>query len=175
MARLATWFELWVWLKVINAGLIALGVAWLVVRVLRQAGSEPMLARRAKWLALIVSLQLVLAGATWVTNYGWPAWFTRGIWPLQSAILAQGRWLVLLTTAHAAVGSLTLVAVLSLALWLRQMPGRSSLKKSLPSPKAPPLQWGGVQRWQELSGSPTGPRSAVRRQAPTGRGSAADT
>ncbi len=122
LGQAATWFELWVWLKVINAGLIALGVAWLVVRVWRHAGSEPMVASRATWLALIVSLQLALAGTTWVTNYGWPAWFTHGIWPLQSAILAQGRWLVLLTTAHAAVGSLTLAASLSLTLWLRQTP-----------------------------------------------------
>lgn len=116
--QVATWFEMWVWLKVINAGLIALGVAWLVVRVLRQAGGEAMLARRAQWLAIVVSLQLALAAATWVTNYGWPAWFTHWIWPLQSAVLAQGRLLVLLTTAHAAVGSLTLVASLSLTLWL---------------------------------------------------------
>jgi protoheme IX farnesyltransferase len=122
LGQAATWFELWVWLKVINAGLIALGVVWLVVGVLRHAGSVPMLARRARWLALIVSLQLVLAGATWVTNYGWPAWFTHWIWPLQSAVLAQGRLLVLLTTGHAAVGSLTLVASLSLALWLRKTP-----------------------------------------------------
>jgi len=116
--QVATWFKLWVWLKVINAGLIALGVAWLVVRVLRQAGGQVILARRAQWLAIVVSLQLALAAATWVTNYGWPVWFTHGIWPLQSAVLAQGRLLVLLTTAHAAVGSLTFVASLSLTLWL---------------------------------------------------------
>ena len=32
--------------------------------------------------------------------------------------MAQGRLLVLVTTAHAAIGSLTLVAALSLTLWL---------------------------------------------------------
>ena len=96
-----------------------------------------MLARGARWLALIVALQLVLAGATWATNYGWPAWFTRGIWPLQSAILAQGRLLVLLTTAHAAVGSLTLVATMSLALWLGHVPNGSPA----------PVGWGGKPGW----------------------------
>jgi protoheme IX farnesyltransferase len=122
LGQVATWFELWVWLKVINAGLIAMGVVWLVVRVLQRAGSAPMVVRRARWLALIVFAQLALAVATWVTNYGWPAWFTHWIWPLHSAIFAQGRLLVLLTTAHAAIGSLVLVASLSLTLWLLQMP-----------------------------------------------------
>jgi protoheme IX farnesyltransferase len=126
VGQVATWFELWVWLKVLNAGLIACGVAWLVVGVLKSARHERMLARGARWLALIVTLQLLLAGATWVTNYGWPAWFTRVIWPLQSAVLAQGRLLVLLTTAHAAVGSLSLVATLSLTLWLGHVPNGSA-------------------------------------------------
>ena len=112
------WFEFWVWLKIINAGLIALGVACLVIGVLRRAGNDSMLVRRARWLAAIVSLQLLLAAATWVTNYGWPAWFTAWVWPLQSAVLAQGRLLVLATTAHAAVGSLTLAVSVNLALWL---------------------------------------------------------
>ena len=121
----ASWFELWVWLKVLNAGVIALGIAWLVVRLLRQRRTaarrdEPVqrvVVRRAVWLAAIVSVQLMLAITTWVTNYGWPAWFTEWIWPLQSAVFAQGRLLVLLTTAHAAIGSLTLIAALGVALW----------------------------------------------------------
>ncbi len=117
MDQVATWFELLVWLKVINAGLIAVGVVWLWVAERRPAGPRASLAGRAWWLAAIVSVQLVLAGATWVTNYGWPTWFTQWIWPLQSSILAQGRLLVLLTTAHAAVGSLALIAALNLAMW----------------------------------------------------------
>jgi heme o synthase len=114
----ATWFELWVWLKVINAGLIALGVVWLVAASSRRLNGRSVPMRRAWWLAAIVTVQLVLAATTWVTNYGWPAWFTGWIWPLQSAVLAQGQPLVLLTTAHAAVGSLCFVASLSLSLWL---------------------------------------------------------
>ena len=137
LGQAATWFELWVWLKVINAGLIAVGVAWLVMGVLRHSRSEPMPARAARWLALIVALQLVLAGATWVTNYGWPTWFTRGIWPLQSTIFAQGRLLVLLTTAHAAVGSLTMVAAMSLALWQGHALGGSPA----------PVGWRGTPSW----------------------------
>ena len=128
--QVATWFELCVLLKVLNAGLIALGSVWLVVGVLRRsriwgansaaACEGQMLARRAWWFAAIVSVQLLLAAITWVANYGWPAWFARGIWPLQSAVLAQGRLLVLVTTAHAAIGSLTLAAALNLTLWLNR-------------------------------------------------------
>ena len=33
----------------------------------------------------------------------------------------------------------------------------TSSEKFLPLPKAPPLQWGGVSRWQGLSGSCTSP------------------
>jgi hypothetical protein len=132
-------FDLWVWLKVINAGLIAIGVVWLLIGVLRHArswggsctaasgaavqlppqpGHELMIVRRAQWLAIILAVQLGLAVATWVTNYGWPVWFTGWIWSLQSAVVAQGRLQVLLTTAHAAVGSLALAVSLSLTLWL---------------------------------------------------------
>ena len=86
----------------------------------RESGGR-LLARRAKWFAAIVSVQLLLAAVTWVANYGWPAWFTRGVWPLESSVMAQGRLLVLVTTAHAAIGSLTLVAALSLTLWLTRL------------------------------------------------------
>ena len=151
LGQVATWFELCVWLKVLNATLIAIGSTWLVLRVLRPPGplslwervrvragrqrksdqvgvavqlppqqqpGSPIVARRAKWFAAIVSVQLLLAAVTWIANYGWPAWFTRGVWPLESSVMAQGRLLVLVTTAHAAIGSLTLVAALSLTLWL---------------------------------------------------------
>ncbi len=156
LGQAATWFELCVWLKVLNAVLIAISSMWLVVGVLRRLGplslwerarvravfsgrpSPPaplplagegriLLARPATWFAVIVLVQLLLAAVTWVANYGWPAWFTRGVWPLESSVMAQGRLLVLVTTAHAAIGSLTLVAALSLTLWLtRVLPSPAS-------------------------------------------------
>jgi heme a synthase len=112
--QIATWFEACVWLKVINAGLIAVGVAWLVIGASRQR-----LARRAWLLATLLLVQLALAAVAWAANYGWPAWFTGTIWPVQYTVVAQGRLQVLCTTAHAAIGSLTLVASLSLSLWLQ--------------------------------------------------------
>jgi cytochrome c oxidase assembly protein subunit 15 len=115
---------LWIWLKVINAGLIVLLAAWLLAGIWRRRSAGAMLVRRALWVACLVTLQLVLAAATWVTNYGWPEWFTRWIWPLSYTVVAQGRLEVLATTAHAATGSLLLAVSLSLALWA----GRVSAK-----------------------------------------------
>ena len=133
--QITTWFELCVWLKIINAGLIAIGVTWLLAGALQHArgwggsctatpGSPSQqttpLTRRAWLLATLLLVQLALAAGAWATNYGWPAWFTGSIWPVQYTLVAQGRLQVLFTTAHAAVGSLALVASLSLSLWSRR-------------------------------------------------------
>jgi cytochrome c oxidase assembly protein subunit 15 len=115
------WFELWVWLKLIGAGLIAAAMVWLLVDVRRQAGEEPMLVRRAKLLGTLFVAQLVLGAATWVTNFGWPLWFTGYLWAVEYTVVAQGRLQANVTTAHAAVASLTLAAALSLVLWSHRL------------------------------------------------------
>ena len=46
LGQVATWFELCVWLKVLNAGLIAIGSVWLVVGVLRQSRRRSETGRR---------------------------------------------------------------------------------------------------------------------------------
>ncbi len=69
----------------------------------------------------MLALQLVLAAATWVTHYGWPAWLTGWIGGIPYTVVAGGRLLALTTTAHVVVGSLTLAAAVSLALWWRRL------------------------------------------------------
>jgi len=115
------WFLLWVRVELILAGLIALGIGWLVIDVRRSAGGVPMVVRRAWWLAGLFALQVLLGAATWVTNYGFPAWFQQYVWAMGYTVAQGGRWQVNLTTAHVAVGSLTLVAALSLTLWSRRL------------------------------------------------------
>ena len=135
------WFEFWVWLKLIAAGLISVGVVWLLVRVLRRpiggtqcrrqrgtlccptewAGTPGMIAGRAKLLAVLFFLQLVLGAGTWVTNFGLPVWFKDYVWAMEYTVVAVGWLQVLTTTAHAAVGSLNLVTALSLAIWSRRL------------------------------------------------------
>ena len=120
------WFNLWVWLKLILAGLILLGVIWLLVDVMRRAGAEAMLVRRASLLVGLFSVQLLLGAATWVTNYAWPLWFKTYVWPWSYTVVAEGRLQAVTTTVHAAVGSLSLVAALSLVLWSRRLLSVSS-------------------------------------------------
>ena len=98
------WFALWVWLHVIMAGLLTLAVCWLLALTSRRSGAEPMLSRRAKWLAAVLAVQLVLAAATWVTHYGWPAWLTGSIGAIPYTVVASGRLQALTTTAHVVVG-----------------------------------------------------------------------
>lgn len=114
------WFELLVWLKLLCAGVIALGAICLAVMAWRGADRR-VLGSRGLILAGAVGLQIVLAGATWVTNYGWPAWFRAWFFTPAYTVLREGRWQVNLTTAHATLGALCLLAGVSLALWSRHL------------------------------------------------------
>ena len=145
------WFVLWVWLHLIVAGLLLVGIITLVLLVRRQLGAaveqgsvaEPKrreagpdspagtaaresivqsdvrrIRRRAGWLLGLFSLQVVLGLATWVTNYGYPAWFTDYLMALQYTVVAEGRLQAVTTTGHVGVGSLALVSALTLTSWL---------------------------------------------------------
>jgi cytochrome c oxidase assembly protein subunit 15 len=112
------WFSLCVWLKLITAGLITIGLGWLVVHVLGRLRDETGLGGRALLLAGVFFVQLLFGAATWVANYGWPNWFTDRFWAVTYTVVAEGRLQVLTTTTHAALGALNLAVSLCLALWL---------------------------------------------------------
>jgi cytochrome c oxidase assembly protein subunit 15 len=82
----------------------------------------PRIVRRARLLAGLMLLQLVLGAATWLTNYGVPVWFSEYVWELEYTVVAGGAWQAVLTTAHVAVASLVLVTAMSLALWSSRVP-----------------------------------------------------
>ena len=117
------WFVLWVWLHLIAAGLLAAAVVWLLGLAGRRFADERSLVHGARWLAAALVAQLVLGAATWVTNYGWPAWFKELIWAIPYTVVAAGRLQALSTTAHVAVGSLALAAAVCLTLWSRRVAG----------------------------------------------------
>jgi len=117
----AGWFTLWMWLHLIVLGLLVLAVVWLLALTRRRFGREPMLVRRGRLLAAVFAVQVVLGTATWVTHYGWPAWFTQSIWAIEYTVVANGPLQALTTTAHVVVGSLTLVSAMSLSLWSRRL------------------------------------------------------
>lgn len=110
-------FVLWVWLVLILAGLTATGLAWLLIHVLRRLRAEAMIVRRGLLLVALFLMQLVLGAGAWVTGYGWPKWFTRGIWATSYTIVADGWMQVGMKTGHAALGPLILAASLGLTLW----------------------------------------------------------
>jgi protoheme IX farnesyltransferase len=112
-----SWFELWVWLHLIVAGLVWIGVIAAALFASRRLADQPRIARRAWLLLWLFLVQLILGAATWLTNFGWPAWFTSAVWEIEYTVVAGGRLQALLTTAHVAAGSLCLVTASSLALW----------------------------------------------------------
>lgn len=121
LRHLLGWFELWVWLKLIAVGLVAIGLVWLLIYVSRRAGDEAMILRRARLLIVLFAVQLLLGVSAWVTHYGWPGWFRNYLWPIEYTIVQEGLLQVWTTTAHAAAGSLNLIVSLALALWSRRL------------------------------------------------------
>jgi cytochrome c oxidase assembly protein subunit 15 len=111
------WFELWVWLKIIVAAALAAGIVWLLVDLRRNFRDQAVLRRRGRLLALLFVVQLVLAATTWVSNYGFPAWYRNYISPVEYTVVRNGLLQVTATTAHAAAGALCLVTAFTLTLW----------------------------------------------------------
>jgi cytochrome c oxidase assembly protein subunit 15 len=113
------WHTLWVWLHLLNAALLV----WFVVAALRavRGSTQPLLRRRAGLAAILCVLQLILGAGTWITHYGWPAWFRTYVFTFDYTVSSEGPLQVLTTTTHVVAGSLALVAALSLALWSRRL------------------------------------------------------
>ncbi len=110
-------FVLWIWLKVITAAMVAVGVVWLLVLCLRRARSRPAIVRRASVLSGLMLLQLLLGGGAWVTRYGWPAWFREGVATFDYTVVQDGLLQTVTATAHVAIGALNFAAAASLAIW----------------------------------------------------------
>ncbi len=119
------WFQLVVWAKVSLAAAIAALLAWLWMQT-RPSRAAPAIRFRARLLAALFALQIVLACGTWVTHYGWPAWFTRCVGDVPYTVVEIGGWQIALTTLHVGAGSLCLALAISTALWshrlLRDLP-----------------------------------------------------
>lgn len=115
------WFTLWVWLHVSVACVIVLLVVWQFVAARQHARGQIVVRRRISLLAGLFAFQVFLGITTWITNYGWPLWFTENILAVEYTVVAESLWQVLSTTAHVGVGSLCLAAATSAALWSRRL------------------------------------------------------
>jgi len=111
------WFVFWVWMKVIGATVVYAAVVAQCISIARRLGDVRGVLRRAQLLTVLASVQVLLGIGTWITNYGIPGWFRNYIWTVSYTVTAEGPLQAWTTTAHTAVGSLTLVASLSLTLW----------------------------------------------------------
>jgi cytochrome c oxidase assembly protein subunit 15 len=123
------WFALWTWAHLIVAAVVVVGAVGLAVGVLRHSEKTSITARRAKILLGLVVLQVLLGLATWVTNYGFPAWFSDYFRDIGYTVVAEGRLQALITTAHVGAGSLTLVSALSLTLCLLRLTYQGGRRK----------------------------------------------
>jgi len=129
------WFPWFTWLHLINAAMIVVGLAWLGKIVFGDLARQGFLRRRTLLLIALMTVQLLLGLGTWVTKYGWPDWAARHIGPWGYTVSTGGLVQGLMVTAHAAVGSLALVAALSLALWsLRMLPPQPAPQSSRSAP-----------------------------------------
>ena len=91
--------------------LVALHVLLVALRVSRHHAGVAQLTRPSLALALLLVLQLVLGGASYIAKFAPP-------WPVSS------DWIVFLTTTHLAVGALMLAASVALTLRSIRLSGR---------------------------------------------------
>jgi cytochrome c oxidase assembly protein subunit 15 len=119
-----------VFLHLIGAFALLTTAAYLTARV--RFGGQLWLRRPAVWLVTLIALQIMLGGATWVVNYGWPAWLGDYPWAAgllvgsEGALSAQGPLRSNITTAHVAFGTLilgtaALIAVRACRIWHRDL------------------------------------------------------
>ncbi len=131
------WFVLWVWLHLIAAGALVAMVVAVAVMIRRRQAEQSRLRLGARWLAVLVLVQLALGATVWVTHFGWPVWFTDLVRPWDYTVVAEGRIQVLASTTHVAVGSLCLAIALSLAIWSRRLAGTGKSPVDVAEPRKP--------------------------------------
>ena len=114
------WFTLGVWLHLAATGVVACGVAWLLIGI-RGLGDCPRIISRARLVGILFALQVALGVCAWVTSYGWPLWFTEYVLPWEHNLVAESVLQVAATTAHVAAASLCLAAAVSLGVRANQL------------------------------------------------------
>ena len=111
-----TVFRAAVLLHLVVAGLVTFHVLLLAVRAGSRRRGDDWLVGPARFLAVLVLMQLALGCGAWVVNYGWPAWLSQYRWAAGYVVGDKSAMQALVTTAHVAVGSLILATSLVIAL-----------------------------------------------------------
>ena len=98
------------------AAVLVVHIVLLYMRIRRNYANEPALVRPALGLLVLIACQLALGVATWVMNYGWPAWFQGYRWAEEYVIVQEGMPQAMVTTALVVFGLLFFVVLVMLAL-----------------------------------------------------------
>lgn len=108
--RLMLWFHLF-----LAAGLWA-HIIMLAIRARRTCLHEGWIMRPVTGLSIAIVAQIGLGLATWVTKYGFPAWFSRFEFAAAFRPTADASWQISIATAHVAIGSMILGTSLLIAI-----------------------------------------------------------
>jgi heme A synthase len=127
------WLLVWIWIKVISAGVIFFAIGWLWFCLRPLAATLPTLWRRGWWVAILYFVQLGVGAALWVASYGWPAWFQEYCCPIGYTVVALGWLRVNLAAAHLLLAGLTLAAAVNLTLWARRLASSAPLNPEHPA------------------------------------------
>ncbi len=98
------------------AAALLVHIVLLAVAVFRTQRGETSLVRPTAGLLVLILAQIGLGAGTWVTKYGWPAWFGDYGFAAGYTVVADSRAQAWITTAHVAAGSLILATSLLVAL-----------------------------------------------------------
>lgn len=88
------------------AAALVVHIVLVALRIRRGYRGQSLLRRPAVALCLLVLVQVALGMATWVTHYGFPAWFSGYSWAATYTVTDESPLQVHLTTAHVACGAL---------------------------------------------------------------------
>lgn len=116
-----TWLPRWAWAANALAVLALVAAGWLLLVTRRHFADVPRLARRPGWLMALLAVQLLATAAYWVSNYGWPPWFTDSVFPIPYTVVAGGPLQVVATTAQVALGAIVPAVAADLTLWSHRL------------------------------------------------------
>lgn len=115
-AASANSFRTTVFVHLFLAGVLMIHILLVAGIVLTSGLGASGLTRPAIALCLLIAVQLVLGGATWIVNYGWPSFVGESPSTAGFTIEAKGIMQSNVVTAHVATGSLILAVALQLTL-----------------------------------------------------------
>ncbi len=120
-------FRALVFMHLLVAAIVTVQVFVLAAIIWSSRFQHPALRRPALALCVLIVVQLMLGGGTWVAKYAWPSWLSGYQFAASHTVVAESFSQAVTVTAHVATGSLILVVSLLIALRaLRLYPPRLS-------------------------------------------------